>query len=212
MHTFYFRFQGISLGFRGASQQKSLSLLSLWHCIHISILPRFIWRTLSNSQKRLDTLAETGLKLWITELDFQNSDINIRAQGYKDALRLFFSHPAVEGIIMWAPWDLDNGGKPSALVEGNNFDVSQSHREYFIIHTYSTVSSDCMLEVLPLLKWRKRLEFFFFFSVESSREQGEILDQWTVEDTWDNHSLLQNSFCHIPWVLWWLRSCSLLRW
>ncbi|ELT98723.1 hypothetical protein CAPTEDRAFT_223079 [Capitella teleta] len=76
--------------------------------------------------KRLDELASTGLKIWITEMDFKAKDMAMRAQGYDDNLRLFFSHPAVAGIIMWAPWNLDNGNKPCALVEGNNFVYNQA--------------------------------------------------------------------------------------
>lgn len=75
-------------------------------------------------QKRLDELAATGLKLWATELDFKSDDINRRAEGYDRVLRLYFSHPAVHGVIIWGPWNMDNGKQPISIVDGNNFQVS----------------------------------------------------------------------------------------
>jgi endo-1,4-beta-xylanase len=78
--------------------------------------------------KRLDELASTGLKVWITELDYHSTDMNERANAYEQLLRLFFSHPAVEGVVMWAPWGDDNGGKPTSLVDGSNLAVSQPSR------------------------------------------------------------------------------------
>ncbi|ELT91832.1 hypothetical protein CAPTEDRAFT_194144 [Capitella teleta] len=72
-------------------------------------------------QKRLDVMAEAGLPLWITELDIRDADVNVRAQGYEDALRLFFSHPAVEGIVIWGFWDQGISQPDASLVDGPDF-------------------------------------------------------------------------------------------
>ncbi|ELT96446.1 hypothetical protein CAPTEDRAFT_102428, partial [Capitella teleta] len=72
-------------------------------------------------QKRLDVMAEAGLPLWITELDVRDADVNVRAQGYEDALRLFFSHPSVEGIVIWGFWNEGISQPGASLVDGQDF-------------------------------------------------------------------------------------------
>lgn len=53
----------------------------------------------------LDTVAEVGLPIWITELSVASNDIHARANALRDILTLYFSHPAVEGILLWGFWD-----------------------------------------------------------------------------------------------------------
>lgn len=64
------------------------------------------------------------LPLWITELDLYVENETTRADWYETAWRMFYSYPAVEGIIMWGFWDrLENRGPGASLVNGNNFYV-----------------------------------------------------------------------------------------
>ena len=72
-------------------------------------------------QSRLDAVASVGLPIWITELDVTNKDVNQRANGYEDALRLYFSHPAVEGILLWGFWNKRHWRPDASLVDGDNF-------------------------------------------------------------------------------------------
>ncbi|XP_046546492.1 endo-1,4-beta-xylanase 3-like [Haliotis rubra] len=82
-------------------------------------------------KRRLDMLATTGLPLWVTELDVVASTENIRADWYDTALRMLFSHPDVEGIILWGFWDLHHWrGKEAALVNGPNFHVNAAGKRY----------------------------------------------------------------------------------
>ena len=69
-------------------------------------------------QSRLDVVAEAGLPIWITELDVRDEDMNIRADRYEDILRLYFSHEAVEGILLWGFWDQAHWRPECALAEG----------------------------------------------------------------------------------------------
>ncbi|KAK7104256.1 anti-sigma-I factor RsgI6-like [Littorina saxatilis] len=72
---------------------------------------------------RLDILAQAGVPIWITELDTQSADENKRAHYYENALRTFYGHPAVEGIIFWGFWDkLMWRGPRAALVKGENLE------------------------------------------------------------------------------------------
>ena len=65
---------------------------------------------MSFSQDRLNTVATAGLPIWITELDYQDTDVDRRADGLEDALRLYFSQPEIEDIILWGFWVEEKGG------------------------------------------------------------------------------------------------------
>lgn len=53
---------------------------------------------------RLDMLATLNLPIWITEYDTANPDPVARADALEALYRSAFSHPAVEGILMWGFW------------------------------------------------------------------------------------------------------------
>ena len=75
-------------------------------------------------QERLDILSEAGVPIWATELDVQAQDEQTRADYYETAVRALFSHPNVEGILLWGFWDkLHWRGEKAALVKGDNFEV-----------------------------------------------------------------------------------------
>ena len=49
----------------------------------------------------LQVLAVLGLPIWATEFDASHSDENVSADNIENYFRICFSHPNVEGIIMW---------------------------------------------------------------------------------------------------------------
>ncbi len=49
----------------------------------------------------LQPLVPLDLPIWATEFDAKHSDANISANNIEDYFRICFSHPSVEGIIMW---------------------------------------------------------------------------------------------------------------
>jgi endo-1,4-beta-xylanase len=54
----------------------------------------------------LDTLAETGLPIHITETNFIAPDEpEHRAAQAEGLMRLWWGHPAVEQIVFWGPWN-----------------------------------------------------------------------------------------------------------
>jgi hypothetical protein len=53
----------------------------------------------------LDKLGAHGLPIEITEYDTEISDGTLDAQFMKDFMTAIFSHPSVEGFIMWGFWD-----------------------------------------------------------------------------------------------------------
>lgn len=54
---------------------------------------------------RFDSVAEVNLPIWVTEFDVSQPDENIRADELEDFYRVAFSHPSVEGILMWGFWE-----------------------------------------------------------------------------------------------------------
>jgi len=58
---------------------------------------------------RLDNLATLGIPIWVTEYDSKTPDVNKRAENLENLYRIAFSHPAVEGIIMWGFWQVTTG-------------------------------------------------------------------------------------------------------
>ena len=47
-----------------------------------------------------------------------------RAEGYEDVFRLYFSHPAIEGILIWGYWDKMIFQIDAAIATGPNVVVS----------------------------------------------------------------------------------------
>jgi GH35 family endo-1,4-beta-xylanase len=68
---------------------------------------------------RLDSLAQLGLPIWCTEYDFAAADVNVRAEGLERFYRTAFSHPAVEGILMWGFWQNSHWRADSYIVNAD---------------------------------------------------------------------------------------------
>lgn len=54
---------------------------------------------------RLDQLAQFDLPVWVTEFDVVQADVSTRADHLEWFLRAAFSHPSVEGIVLWGFWE-----------------------------------------------------------------------------------------------------------
>jgi GH35 family endo-1,4-beta-xylanase len=66
-------------------------------------------------RQRLDRVATLGLPIWISEFDVADADEKSNADKLELVYRTAYSHPAVEGIMMWvfwagASWRGPNGG------------------------------------------------------------------------------------------------------
>lgn len=54
---------------------------------------------------RFNALVDLNLPIWVTEFDVSQVDENLRANDLEDFYRIAFSHPSVEGILMWGFWE-----------------------------------------------------------------------------------------------------------
>eukprot|EP00058_Branchiostoma_floridae_P015822 XP_002601310.1 hypothetical protein BRAFLDRAFT_81351 [Branchiostoma floridae] len=93
-----------------------------------------------STQSRLDKVASAGLPIWVTELDVNEPDVSERAGGLEDALRVAFSHPAVEGVLLWGFWNETHWRSHASLVDGDNFEINEAgHRWHqLVFHDWRT--------------------------------------------------------------------------
>ncbi|KAL6867317.1 hypothetical protein ACP4OV_015341 [Aristida adscensionis] len=52
----------------------------------------------------LDTLAQAGIPVWLTEVDVAAGAGAAQAQHLEEVLREAYAHPAVQGIVLWSAW------------------------------------------------------------------------------------------------------------
>lgn len=63
----------------------------------------------------LDRFARPGLSLQVTEFDISIDDEPCQADYTRDFMTVLFSHPAVEGIVMWGFWEKQHWRPKAAL-------------------------------------------------------------------------------------------------
>jgi GH35 family endo-1,4-beta-xylanase len=65
----------------------------------------------------LDELSAFDKEIWITEFDITDADETLAADYLRDFLTVLFSHPAVQGFMMWGFWDGAHFGGAAPLFE-----------------------------------------------------------------------------------------------
>lgn len=75
--------------------------------------------TAERIQKSLDTLAQFGLPIKITEFDAVADTEREKARILRDVYRVAFAHPAVKGIFMWGFWEGAHWEPKAALFKKN---------------------------------------------------------------------------------------------
>ena len=82
------------------------------------------------TEARLDSLAELGLPIWITEYDSANADENIRADNLEMLYRIAFSKQAVDGVLMWGFWAGSHWRGSNAAIVNLNWTLNEAGRRY----------------------------------------------------------------------------------
>ncbi|BFY97339.1 hypothetical protein BsWGS_00379 [Bradybaena similaris] len=80
-------------------------------------------------QARLDRIGQAGVPVWVSELSLSSHNESIKADWYETVLRLFFSHPVVEGVIFWGFWDHDTNPL-EALLHGNSYTLDEAGKRF----------------------------------------------------------------------------------
>lgn len=77
----------------------------------------------------LDKLGILGLPIWFTEVDVGAENEHLRADDLEVILREAYSHPAVEGIMLWGFWELFMCREGSHLVNAEG-EINEAGRRY----------------------------------------------------------------------------------
>ncbi|RXE57948.1 endo-1,4-beta-xylanase [Acetivibrio mesophilus] len=91
---------------------------------------------------RLDNLATLGIPIWVTEYDSKTPDVNKRAENLENLYRIAFSHPSVDGVIMWGYWaGVHWRGQDAAIVD-QDWTINEAGRRYeALLEEWTTITS-----------------------------------------------------------------------
>lgn len=81
-------------------------------------------------KSRLDRLAQFNLPIWVSEYDSTKSDVRQRADDLETLYRVAFSHPAVEGIMMWGFWAGNHWRGSDAAIVDHDWTVNEAGKRY----------------------------------------------------------------------------------
>jgi GH35 family endo-1,4-beta-xylanase len=98
---------------------------------------------LASPAKLLETLnrfAAFGLPLEVTEFDVDTTDEQLQADYTRDFMTVVFSHPAVEGFVMWGFWQ---GAHRNAALYRNDWSIKPNGQVYndLVFHRWWTDES-----------------------------------------------------------------------
>lgn len=90
----------------------------------------------------LDDLTVLGLPIWITEYDCVNPDENARADALENLYRAAFSHPSVQGILMWGFWAGSHWRGADAAIVNLDWTLNEAGRRYeALLAEWTTLAS-----------------------------------------------------------------------
>ncbi|MDQ2085817.1 endo-1,4-beta-xylanase [Herbivorax sp. ANBcel31] len=81
-------------------------------------------------ESRINTLASTGLPVWVTEYDSTTHDVELRADNLENFYRLAFSNPNVDGILMWGFHADSHWRGPDAAIVDHDWTVNEAGLRY----------------------------------------------------------------------------------
>ncbi|KAK3731070.1 hypothetical protein QZH41_019227, partial [Actinostola sp. cb2023] len=79
----------------------------------------------------LNALSEVGRPIWLTEVDILNKNVHERADSLEALMRIAFSHPKVNGIILWAFWAKSSWRGPDVALVDANWKLNPAGQRYF---------------------------------------------------------------------------------
>jgi endo-1,4-beta-xylanase len=94
------------------------------------------------TEARLDSLAQLGLPIWITEYDSSNAVVSDRADNLEMLYRVAFSKPAVEGVLMWGFWAGSHWRGSNAAIVDLNWTLNAAGQRYqSLLAEWTTVTN-----------------------------------------------------------------------
>ena len=78
---------------------------------------------------KLDKFDDFGLPIWITEFDSKNAFVTERAKDFDAFYRAIFSHPGVDGSLMWGFWEGNQWDQRGPLLD-LDFTINETGQTY----------------------------------------------------------------------------------
>ncbi len=95
---------------------------------------------------RFDAVADVNLPVWVTEFDISQPDENIRADELEDFYRVAFSHPTVEGILMWGFWE-DSHWREDCYIVNSDWSLNAAGVRYETIMDEWTTNDSAVTDI-----------------------------------------------------------------
>ncbi len=93
-------------------------------------------------KERLDKVASLNLPIWISEFDVADDDEQSCADKLELVYRTAYSHPAVEGIMMWVVWAGNSWRGPNAGIARRDWTLNEAGKRYeALMSEWSTQTS-----------------------------------------------------------------------
>ncbi|MBR4783774.1 MAG: endo-1,4-beta-xylanase [Fibrobacter sp.] len=98
-------------------------------------------------KERLDKLAKLGLPIKVTEFDVgdwqvgMNDSEEVQAEKFETFIRTAFSHPAINGIVLWGFWDNRHWVKNGGIVAADGREKPAAKRVYDLWHKVWTTET-----------------------------------------------------------------------
>ena len=83
--------------------------------------------------ERLDHVASLGLPIWISEFDVADDDETVNADLLELVYRTCYSHPAVEGMVMWVFWAGDSWRGANAGLARRDWTLNAAGERYMAL-------------------------------------------------------------------------------
>ena len=109
---------------------------------------------------RFDRLGSLGLPIKVTELDFGDWQKGMyfgeeeQAKRYEMFLRIAFSHPAVEGIVLWGFWDNRHWVKQGGIIAADGREKPAAKLIYDLWHKVWTTNGTFKADENGVVKFR----------------------------------------------------------
>lgn len=93
-------------------------------------------------KQRLDKVATLGLPIWISEFDVADADEKANADKLELVYRTAYSHPAVEGIMMWVFWAGASWRGPNCGLAKRDWTLNEAGKRFeALMDEWSTIAS-----------------------------------------------------------------------
>ena len=81
-------------------------------------------------ESRINTLASTGLPVWVTEYDSTTQNVKLRADNLENFYRIAFSNPNIDGILMWGFHANTHWRGPDAAIVDSDWTINEAGLRY----------------------------------------------------------------------------------